>query len=119
MLVPMADGPDEMEQVKLANNLSYLGADTVPTTPAQPAVPKSASQQAQDWITTLTQGAASVAPLFRKTPVEKKPKYDPNVNPGWSDGSTDWTNYLLIGGGVLLGGVVLYSVFKKKKKGRR
>jgi hypothetical protein len=122
MLVPMANMPDGVENVKLLNNLGYLGADVAPGAPAAGGTgdKKSASQQAQDWITTLTQGAAAVAPLLRKQPKNIPPKYDPKVNPDWNQGGDDnTTTYLLIAGGVLLGGVILYKMFGGKKKGRK
>lgn len=117
MLVPMASAPDAIENVKLVNNLSYLGAAESQMGPAYEAKiaapPTNYMEESRKLIETIGNTGAQLAPLFRKPPKEKKPIYEPP--PYDSNPPTDWSTYLLIGGGVLLGGIVLYQIFGKKK----
>ncbi len=124
MLIAMNENPNGVENVKLANNAGYLGesldgmgADAAlqmgPAYEGQIAAAGGASEDARKWIDSIARGAATVIPLFKKTPKTPKEKGGGGFNPPPEDNTM---TYVAIGGGVLLGGILLYSMFKKKKK---
>jgi LPXTG-motif cell wall-anchored protein len=137
MLIAMQQNPDGVEQVRLANNMGYLGesldglsADTFDEAGGKPTptskgqwtssgyIPpagggQSATDVATKWIYSISRGAATVIPLFKKSPKKPKEIGGGGMNP---QGEDNTMTYVAIGGGVLIGGILLYSMFKKKGK---
>ncbi len=123
MLIAMNENPDGVEQVKLANNAGYLGEMGDPqyifpvgSNPQAPPVSggQSATDAATKWIDSITRGAATVIPLFKKQPKQVNPKG--GGGGGFDQPEDNTMTYVAIGGGVLIGGILLYSLLKKKKK---